>query len=214
MPQRVAMYIVGLFVLAFGVALSINSRLGVSPVNSIPYVAGRIAQTEPGMWTTAMFTLFILAQIAILRKSFRWFDISQLLFSFIFGFFLDFMLFLLGGFRLPTYFGQFAMLLASIIFIAMGLAFILSAKLVALPPEALCLAIAGKIKKKFHNVKIVVDSSLVVIAIALSLAFLGNLDGIREGTVLSAVLIGKAIPIVRKVLLPIFKKVYGASYES
>ena len=205
-PQRIGIYILGLFTLAFGVALSINSRLGVSPVNSIPYVTGRIFDMEPGWWATGMFVLFTLIQIAILRKDFKPFHVVQIIFAAIFGYFLNFTLWIQGGFQIPTYFGQLAMLLASIILIAAGLVFIISTKIVALPPEALCLAIASKIKgSKFHNVKIVVDSGLVLIAVALSLLFLGGIDGIREGTVISAVLIGKAIPLVKKGLLPVLR---------
>ena len=208
-PQKIGIYILGLFVLAFGVALSINSRLGVSPVNSIPYIVGRIFDTDPGMWTTAMFVLFILIQIAILRKDFKPFHVVQIIFATLFGLFLDFTLWLQGGFQIPTYFGQLAMLIMSIILIAAGLVLIISAKIVALPPEALCLAITGKISgAKFHNVKIIVDSTLVLIAIALSLIFLSGIDGIREGTVLSAILIGKIIPPIRKALTPLFRWAY------
>ena len=202
-PQKVGMYMLGLFILAFGVALSINSRLGVSPVNSIAYIVGRIFDNDPGRWTTAMFVLFMLIQIAILRKNFKPFHIIQIIFAAFFGLFLDLTLWMQGGFQIPTYFGQLAMLIASIVFIAAGLVLIISAKIVALPPEALCLTIADKIGAKFHNVKIIVDSSLVLIAIALSLLFLGGIDGIREGTVLSAILIGKVIPPIRKALSPI-----------
>ena len=208
-PQKIFLYILGLFILAFGVAMSINSRLGVSPVNSIPYIISRIFNTDPGWWTTGMFVLFILIQIAILRKEFRLFDIVQIVFATFFGIFLDFTLWLQGGFQIPTYLGQMAMLAMSIILIATGLVFIITAKIVALPPEALCITIASKIDKKFHNVKIVVDSSLVIIAISLSLIFLGGVDGIREGTVLSAILIGKAIPIIKKALTPLLRLAYG-----
>jgi len=212
-PQKIIMYIIGLFILAFGVALSINSRLGVSPVNSIPYIISRIAGTEPGWWTTSMFVVFVLIQIVILRKDFRIFDIVQIIFATFFGVFLDFTLWLQGGFMIPTYFGQLAMLIMSIALIALGLVFIISAKIVALPPEALCLTIAKKIDKKFSNVKIVVDSGLVVTAIALSIIFLGEVEGIREGTVLSAILIGKIIPTIKKFISPLLRKVYGEEGE-
>ena len=209
MPQRIGVYILGLFILAFGVSLSINSELGVSPVNSIPHVAGIISGTGPGWWTTAMFVLFTALQIAILRKNFRWFDIIQIAFAVVFGRFLDLALWIKGGFQIPTYFGQMTMLIASIIFIATGLVLIISTKIVALPPEALCMAIADKIKgAKFHNVKIFVDSGLVLISIVLSMLFLGSIDGIREGTILSAVLIGKTIPLINKAMSPIICWVY------
>ena len=35
--ERIIFYVLGLLVLAFGVAVSVNSNLGVSPVNSLPY---------------------------------------------------------------------------------------------------------------------------------------------------------------------------------
>ena len=214
-PQKVGMYILGLFVLAFGVALSINSRLGVSPVNSVPYILSRIFGTLPGWWTTGMFVLFMFIQIAILRKDFKPFHVIQIIFATLFGLFLDFTLWIQGGFQIPTYFGQMAMLLASIILIATGLVLIISAKIVALPPEALCLTIAGKIPgAKFHNVKIIADSTLVLTAIALSLLFLGGIDGIREGTVFSAILIGKAIPFIRKALTPVFRWAYKEDDDS
>ena len=35
--KRIAIYLAGLFFVALGVAFSVNSTLGVSPVNSLPY---------------------------------------------------------------------------------------------------------------------------------------------------------------------------------
>jgi len=99
------------------------------------------------------------------------------------------------------------MLVISIFLIAAGLSMIIGAKLVILPPEGLCMAIVAKIKNsKFHIIKIFFDSSLVLIGIALSLLFLGGLEGVREGTVISAVAIGKMIPYTRKMLGPILNK--------
>lgn len=35
-------YIAGLFILAFGVAISVNAQMGISPVNSLPYVVSSV----------------------------------------------------------------------------------------------------------------------------------------------------------------------------
>ena len=40
---RVLVYILGLFCLAVGVALSVNANLGISPVNSLPYVVSKLS---------------------------------------------------------------------------------------------------------------------------------------------------------------------------
>ena len=209
MIHRVCLYIAGLFILAFGVALSINSDLGVSPVSSLPYVTSLIFETSAGMWVTAMFVFFLFIQIAIMRKEFRLIDVAQIPFSFVFGVFLDFIRWMLGDFQIPTYFGRLTMLGGSIAFIALGIVFIISAKLVALPAEALALVISYKIKgSKFHNVKVAVDSVLVLGALGASLLFLGGMYGVREGTVISAVAIGKAMPPLRKLFLPVFRRIY------
>ena len=52
---RIGVYCLGLLLLAFGVAVSVNSDLGVSPVNSLPYVISRIIHVQLGTCVTAVF---------------------------------------------------------------------------------------------------------------------------------------------------------------
>jgi len=190
-----------------GVAFSINADLGVSPVSTLPYVLSHITAFSVGMLTTAMMAVFILLQIAILRKQFKWINLTQMVFSFIFGYFVDFSRFILGDLVFPTYFGRLAMLAIAIVLIVIGVVLFIGAKLVPLPTEGFCLAIVEKKPgAKFHIVKMIMDCSLVVIGLALALIFADGLPGIREGTIISAVLIGKLIPYIRKPLAPILDK--------
>ena len=87
---RIAAYAIGLLILAFGVAFSVNSNLGVSPANSFPYVVSLILNTKMGNCVTVIFICYILLQIVILRKDFQWINLSQILFSTLFGKFVDF----------------------------------------------------------------------------------------------------------------------------
>ena len=55
---RIFFYVLGLFFMAMGVAFSVNSNLGDSPVNSLPYVysprSSAISPTSPsGSWGTS-----------------------------------------------------------------------------------------------------------------------------------------------------------------
>ena len=48
--------------MALGVALSVNSGLGVSPINSLPYVLSQILQVDMGSCVTGVFcayTIFV-----------------------------------------------------------------------------------------------------------------------------------------------------------
>ena len=53
------------------------------------------------------------------------------------------------------------------------------------------LAICKVFPVKFGNMKMAFDITLVCISIVLSLSFLGQLDGVREGTVAAALLVGQ-----------------------
>ena len=112
LAPRLGIYCLGLWVLAFGIALAVNSNLGVSPVSSLPYVVSLISGVSLGTCTTVIYAGYVLLQMAISRK-FQPALLLQLVFSTVFGYFVDAAKLLLGDFCLPTYFGQLAMLAAS-----------------------------------------------------------------------------------------------------
>lgn len=204
---RVLIYCFALLLMALGVALSVNSNLGVSPVNSLPYVVSRILNVQMGTCVTAIFCFYILLQIIMLRREFQLVQLLQIVFSTIFGYFVDFAKMLVGDFAIPTYFGQLAMLAASIVLIALGVLMYMDVQLVPMPMEGLSSTLAKKLGKPFPTMKMVIDCLVVLIGVVLSLVFLGTLDGIREGTVITAIVVGKLIAIFKKPISPIIKKI-------
>ena len=116
-----------------------------------------------------------------------------------FGFFLDAAIWIVGDFALPTYVGQLTMLGISILFIATGLAVYLSAGLVCLPAEGIIDALMQKYPSlTFQKIKTTKDCLLVMLAIATSLIFMDGIYGVREGTVITALLVGRLTPPIRK----------------
>ena len=204
---RILIYCGALFLMAVGVALSVNSNLGVSPVNSLPYVISQIIHVQMGTCVTVLFCFYILLQIIILRKEFHPVNLLQIVFSTVFGYFVDFAKLLVGDFALPTYFGKLAMLAASIFLIALGVMLYIDVELVPMPMEGLSSCVAKKLGKPFPTMKTVVDCIVVLTGVVLSFVFLGKLDGIREGTVITAAVTGKLIAVFRKWLSPTIKRV-------
>ena len=202
---RLGIYCLGLLILAFGVALAVNCNLGVSPVSSLPYIVSQIIGLSLGTCTVLVYTLFILLQIAITRK-FQPALLLQLVFSTIFGWFVDGAKFLLGDFCLPTYLGQLAMLAASILLIGFSLVLYIDVQLAPMPAEGLVGCISAKNGKPFSSMKTAFDCTSVLVAAVLSLLFLGRLTGIREGTVLTALLVGKTMGTLRKFVGPWIRK--------
>lgn len=203
---RIGVYCLGLLLLAFGVAVSVNSDLGVSPVNSLPYVISQIIHVQLGTCVTAVFCSYIVLQVLILRRDFQIINLLQILFSTLFGYFVDFAKLVIGDFALPGYVGRLGMLAVSILLIALGILLYLEAELVPMPMEGLTAAIAKKLNKPFPTMKTVVDCVVVGTGIVLCFVFLGKLDGIREGTVITAIVTGKIIALLRRPLSPILKK--------
>ena len=223
---RILFYVLGLFVMAFGVTFAANSNLGMSPVNSIPAVLSAITNIEMGTCVIIIFSLFIVAQILIKRRQFRLIDLTQLIFSTIFGFFVDFTNFLMGGICLPTVAGRVVMMLISLVLIAIGVSAYVATDLINMPMEGMTLAITQAVKDKtFRQVKVVVDTATVVIALVLSLVFMGVIQlnqGITGyptslvfvGTIVSAVGVGTVMGPVQKVVLPPIRRIcFGPSAQ-
>ena len=207
LARRLLIYTIGLILIAFGSAFNINSDLGVSPIVSLPLVVSEIVGISIGMATTGVFISLILLQVLVLRKKFKLYYLTQILFSTMFGYFTNFAIFILSGFQLPTYIGRLTMMGVGFTLISLGIVFYMEAKVVPLPVEGLAEALTIVTEGKFHVFKMVVDSSFVVLAVILSMMFLGGIVGIREGTIVGMILVGKLIPPLKKLAAPLLHSI-------
>ena len=83
--KRGVVYILGLFIMAIGVVFSVKSALGVSPVTCLANVVHQISAIDLGVCTTAVYCLYILVEIVILRREFKASMLLQILASTFFG---------------------------------------------------------------------------------------------------------------------------------
>lgn len=187
---RCALLLAGLAVMALGVALSIKAELGTSPISSVPYVSGLISGLSVGTTTIIVNSLFVLAQILMLRSQYDWYQLLQIPVAIVFGLMIDMFSLLMGDIVLSSYIQQWLFCAAGIIFVALGVSMEVTAELITTAGEGLVLAICQVTSFKFGNVKVAVDVTLVILAAAASLLVLGELAGVREGTTAAAVLVG------------------------
>lgn len=188
--KRCLLLLIGLSIMAFGVAFSIKASLGTSPISSVPYVVSLFSPFTVGTATILMHCVFILIQILILRKKYEWFQLLQLPVAFFFGYLTDFGVWAVQGISCNTYWQQWIACLFGILLVAIGVSCEVKANVVALAGEGIVLAICKVLPVKFGYMKVGFDVTLVVIACLLSLVFTGRLQGIREGTVAAAILVG------------------------
>ena len=188
--NRYVIYLISLFIISLGASLSIKANLGTSPLICLPYVCSLI---------TNLFTiLFIVIQIALLGKGFEKRQYLQLVIGFIFSFFVDFSLMIVNFINPIGYINQFLLLLFSCLVVAFGVLLEIQTEVVYLPADGVIVAISKVLKKDFPKVKPFVDTSMVIIAAVLSIIFLGYLAGVREGTIISALIIGPIVKILKK----------------
>ncbi len=189
--KRYLLLLVGLSIMAFGVAFSIKASLGTSPISSVPYVVSLFTPFTVGTATIVMHCVFILLQILILRKNYHPIQLMQLPVAFFFGYLTDFGVWAVQGISCHTYWQQWIVCLIGIFLVAVGVSFEVKAGVVVLAGEGVVLAICKVLPPiKVGYMKVGFDVTLVVIACVLSVVFTGHLQGVREGTVAAALLVG------------------------
>ncbi len=83
--RRIVLYFVGLFIMTIGIALSVKSNLGVSPVSSIPNTMTLVWGIEMGNATIMFHCVLVVIQILVLRKKFKPVNLLQIAVGIIFG---------------------------------------------------------------------------------------------------------------------------------
>lgn len=213
MGFRVGTYFIGLLLLAFGVAFAIKSNLGISPVSSTSYAIFNVLKFKGietvsyGTCVTAVYLFYIAIQFVLLGKAFKPINFLQILVSTVFGWFVNFTTAVVGGPATDNYVIRLCLLAVSILLIALGISLYLGAKIVPMPSEGMGMAITEKLKKyPYHKVKIFLDCIFVSSAVAISFIGTGQILGVREGTVITAVLVGRVMGLLRPFLSPIIQK--------
>lgn len=80
---RIALYLVGIIVLALGITLKTKTNLGVSPIISIPYAVAQIFGYETGTAVFVAYLIFIVLQIVLLKGKFPPFQLLQVAASYL-----------------------------------------------------------------------------------------------------------------------------------
>ena len=198
--KRYLIFLVGLFVNSLGVSLITKANLGTSPISSIPYVLSLNFPFTLGNFTIFFSIFLIVLQLIILRKNFKLEHILQIPVSIIFGYFIDLTMILFSWVNPEAYIMKIVYLLIGCLILGVGVYMEVLADVVMLPGESFVRAIVLTWKTNFGTTKICFDVSMSVIAAVLSFIFAGRLAGVREGTVIAALLVGFIARLIGKKL--------------
>lgn len=192
--RKYILLLVSLFLNAFGIVFITKAALGTSPISSVPYVLSLATPFSFGTYTFFLNMLFLIIEMALMGKSRvrakRVELLLQLPVVLVFSVSIDFSMFLMRDFAPQNYAEMLISLVAGCAILATGIGWAVKADVTMNPGEYLVNVISKRFCHAFGSVKLCFDTTLLVLAILLSFLFLYTITGIREGTIISALLVG------------------------
>lgn len=173
---------VGLFLVAFGVALSIVANLGTAPLSCPACIMTGTWGLTVGNWNILVNMVYLLVQVAILRKNFKIKYLMQIPASLIFGYLIDLSLACIQWLHPVTFLSKFGLLLLACLVTAFGVSVEVMARAWMLSAEMTVYAIVKTSGRQFSSVKVAMDSSVVAVSVVLALLMYGNPFGSGEFT--------------------------------
>lgn len=211
--KRYLLFLIGLFINSLGVSLITKADLGTSPISSIPYVLSLNFPFTLGQFTIVFSLVLIFLQLIILRKNFKTEHLLQIPISILFGYFIDLTMVMLFFVNPHNYISCILYLLIGCLVLGFGVYTEVLADVAMLPGESFVRAVSSTWKTEFGSTKVVFDVSLTVIAAVLSSVFAHRLDGVREGTVIAALLVGFIARLFGRKLSFLEERLFGRKTE-
>lgn len=197
---RIATLLFGLSVMALGIVFCIRADLGITPISCPPYVLSLGLPFTIGQFTVAMHLLLVIGQKILLRHKFKEIQWLQIILALVFGSFVDGCMWLTVNITPANYLMSLLILLAGNILLALGMLFEIRSQLILVPTDGFVKAVCSCTGHHFAHIKIVFDVSLLLISVVCSIVLLGRIEGIREGTFISAFMVGYFLSAIRKIV--------------
>ncbi len=200
--KRYILFLIGLFIASMGVAFSTKAGLGTSPVASVPYSVSLVSSIFSfGGWLNLLSVIQIVIQIMVLKGKCNYVEIFiQTVLAFIYGYLTNFSCYLIRNLSADTYIIQFVYMLAGCFMLAFGIWIQLKGNVAMLPGEAMNRAISKVSGRRYENIKIFFDVLYIALSAVICLVFIGKLEGVREGSIIAAILVGNIIKLYEMIL--------------
>ena len=216
MILRISMYLIGIVILACGITMNTKTKLGVSPIISMPYAVAQIWGFETGKAVFAAYLSFILLQIILLKGKFPPFQLLQIAASYLTSAFITIFDGILPS---PDQLGmRLALLILAIILTGIGAAITVDVNIVPNPADGLARVLGEKCGKNMGFGKNLFDFSAIVISIIIGMLGAGHIVGIGIGTVVAMICTGRVIAVFnhflkKKIEMSVMGKDWGYGIE-
>ncbi|VYT94964.1 hypothetical protein [Clostridium tertium] len=183
-------FLFGILIMSFGAVLLSKTALGVAPWEAVNFGLSYTIGLTPGTWIIILSFLSLIIA-SLLEKKFIKF--SSFITALLIGSFIDLWMFLLDFIVLETMLIRCIIFIVAILFSSIGIAIYLYPKLPTNPIDYLMLVIKNKFNLKLMHAKLLIDISLLVLAVI----FKGP---IGLGTIILTLFIGPSINFWQSIL--------------
>ena len=194
--RRYTIFGVSLLFITLGIGIITKGSLGTSPITSIPYSMSMVfPQLTLGEFTILFSILLIIFQWILLGpkvidRTTKVNLLLEILISFIFGYLVDFAMWLFAFLNPGEYWMQIVCVFVGVFTLALGVYLQVVANVVMLPGDGFVYALTMKVRRNYGKVRVTSDTTMVIIAAVIGLLGIGTLGGVREGTFISCFLTG------------------------
>ena len=204
--QKIVITMFGITISYFGAALAAFVNIGQGPVSAFYLSMSNLTGVMMGTVSIAFQVVFLIGQIIIEKRNFKSRQCLQLLISTYGGLILNFFLYqVFIHVTVDTYFLRLLLGTFSYFINAVGVILVLEAGFVRVPFEGFLQLLAQKNHQSLGKYKQISDFVFIFIALLINIIFHQDVT-IREGTIISALIFGPLLNIMRKPIHMLFMR--------
>lgn len=191
--KSIVFSLVSFILFGLGISLQINAAVGQSMLNAFALTLSDLSNIEVGTILSIINLSFFIAYLAVKRMKIDGTDVVQIAATIANGYVINFFVYrVLDKLIIEFYLLRIAVLLLGMLISYVNLGQILAIGIIKFPLESLCISISEKLNKQLTWVRMKFDVFFLTVTIVITI-ITGNTLHIREGTILSFLLLSKLL---------------------
>lgn len=191
--KSIVFSVVSFILFGLGISLQIKAAIGQSMLNAFALTLSDLSHIEVGTILSIINLSFFIAYLAVKRMKINGTDVIQIAATIANGYVINFFVYrVLDKLIIEFYLLRIAVLLLGMLISYVNLGQILAIGIIKFPLESLCISISEKLNKQLTSVRMKFDIFFLTATIVITI-ITGNTLHIREGTILSFLLLSKLL---------------------
>lgn len=192
MRRKIIIYLIGIFTLAIGSNLFLNTALGVAPSCSLALTLTFLLPGSYALFNFIVNTLILILEALIVHK-FGKTQILQFVITFIYSYLIKLTSLFLTHIQPHSFLEQVLLAILACIVMALGITLTIHSNLTVMPYEGFIGALAFRLRKDFGKLRVIIDVLFTLASIVISLILLHNINSVGLGTIIASFLTGSVV---------------------